>query len=180
MKFKYLGSTFNDEANLTAEIQKRLDNARGKFAQLKNQVFKSKHLSLMSKAKLYKLVVLGALLWDCNNWIGVKSSQWKLLESFNKQKLKQLAGYGPFDYISYAQLLDMTSLKRIDLQVKSRKLKQLGKIQRMEDFDLPKILLYSTMYKDGRPLIGPGKILPSTREYIEHLNLFDLNDQWNG
>ena len=67
-KFTYLGSTLTNYAQLDVEIKNRVAKASSSFGRLRNTVWDRKGLNLQTKLKVYKAVVLTALLYACETW----------------------------------------------------------------------------------------------------------------
>ena len=172
--FKYLGSTFNSKANLESELRRRIASAEGKYHQLK-EVFKSDYITVETKVKLYKLTVLGGLLWDCNNWIDLATdSHFKQLETFNLRKITTILGFDSFNYISYEQKLELTNTTRIQYIVRGRRLAMIGRIQRKENSSLQKIALYGTIKTTNNEFIN--RDTPSSKALKSDIDLFQMEE----
>ena len=67
-KFTYLGSTLSRAVNIDAEINNRVAKASAAFGRLRENVWERRGLSLTTKLKVYRAVVLTTLLYACETW----------------------------------------------------------------------------------------------------------------
>ncbi|KAL1272805.1 hypothetical protein QQF64_028667 [Cirrhinus molitorella] len=77
-KFAYLGSTLSQCVHIGAETDVRLAKASSAFGRLSSSVWDRKGISLTTKLKLYKAVVLPALLYASETWTIYKQHANKL------------------------------------------------------------------------------------------------------
>ena len=68
-KFVYLGSTLSRSFNIDEGEAYRIARASAAFVRLKDKVWKRRGLSLDTKLKVYRAVVLTSLLYACVTWI---------------------------------------------------------------------------------------------------------------
>ncbi len=62
-EFKYLGSIIEDRGGVVKELGERIAKASRAFGALSMPVFRDSNLSLKTKRRVYKAVVIGALLY---------------------------------------------------------------------------------------------------------------------
>ena len=75
--FCYLGSVIANNGSCDKEIRIRLGKANATFGRL-NSVWKDKGLSLITKTRLYRALVLTALLYGAETWPMTKANMKKL------------------------------------------------------------------------------------------------------
>jgi hypothetical protein len=66
-KFKYLGTTLTDRNGIHDEIKSRLNWGNAYYYSLQN-FFSSHLISKYLKIKIYKTVILPAVLYGCKTW----------------------------------------------------------------------------------------------------------------
>ncbi|XP_047497804.1 uncharacterized protein LOC125044886 [Penaeus chinensis] len=66
--FTYLGSTLSRAVNIGAEVINRIAKASSAFGRLRENVWERTGLSLTTKLKVYRAVVLTTLLYACETW----------------------------------------------------------------------------------------------------------------
>ena len=66
--FTYLGSTLSRAVNIDAEVSNRIAKPSSAFGRLRENVWKRRELSLTTKLKVYRAVVLTTLLYACKIW----------------------------------------------------------------------------------------------------------------
>ena len=135
---------FNKAGDLDTEITKRYGIALASYDELRKSVFKSNHINLEAKVKLYNMSVLTRLLWECNNW-QLSKSQIKKLESFHFQCLREMMGKTYRDHITVEEVMKATKSERLEFQISMRRLRMVGKIERMDNKLLPKKIMYGTL-----------------------------------
>ena len=87
--FTYLGSTLTKAANIDSEISSRISKASSAFGRLRDSVWGRKGISLTTKIKVYRAIVLTTLLYACETWT-VYSSHAKKLNHFHTSCLRRL------------------------------------------------------------------------------------------
>ena len=90
------------------------------------------------------MTVLTRLLWECNNW-QLSKSQLKKLESFHFQCLREMMGKTYRDHITVEEVMKATKSERLEFQIIMRRLRMVGKIERMDDKLIPKKIMYGTL-----------------------------------
>lgn len=66
--FKYLGSFIDERITDSLDVKIRINMASKAFFSLSKQVFRNKLLNMKTRAMIYKVLVLNALLWGCESW----------------------------------------------------------------------------------------------------------------
>ncbi len=86
-EFKYLGSIIEAKGGIAREVGERVAKASKAFGALREPVFRDNILSLRTKRKVYKAVVLGVLLYGSETWT-TKRDAIRRLEVFHNRCLK--------------------------------------------------------------------------------------------
>ena len=178
--FKYLGSRLNKAGTMDDEIERRINIAKWKFSEL-HKVFRHKRwLSKKTRIQIYKTVVVSALLWDCNNWNLTKESVLlKKLRSFNHTCLLRISSRTRRDRLCLEETVLDSETIAIKYQIQMRRLRSIGRVQRMKDSQLPKILLYGDIIQSQPNNIRRTKHTTYTAQLRKDLATFGINeDTW--
>ena len=87
-EFKYLGSIVQAKGGITQEVGERIAKVNKAFGALWEPVFRDSNLSLRTKRKVYKAVVLEVLLYGSETWT-TKRNDVRRLEVFHNRFLKE-------------------------------------------------------------------------------------------
>jgi hypothetical protein len=96
IKFKYLGTFFVPSLSATADITKRISQARKLFNSINRQVLGDKHISMDIRKGLYQAMVVNIALWGCESW-ALKEKNRAKLESFHHSCLRKICGWTMWD-----------------------------------------------------------------------------------
>ena len=66
--FTYLGSTLSRSANIDAEVNNRIAKASAAFGRLRCKVWERDGITLDTKLKVYRAIVMPTLLYGCETW----------------------------------------------------------------------------------------------------------------
>ena len=66
--FKYLGSVISNDGSLDNEIASRINKANQALGRLRYRLLNHHNVTLDTKLKVYRAVVLSSLLYDCEAW----------------------------------------------------------------------------------------------------------------
>ena len=88
-KFTYLGSTLSRNVRIDDEAVLRIAKASAVFGNLREKVWEREGLSMQTKLKVYKAVILPSLLYSCEAWT-VYSRHLKSLNSFHLKCLRKI------------------------------------------------------------------------------------------
>ena len=66
--FKYLGSMISNDGSLDKEISSRISKASQTLGRLRNRLLNHHNVTLATKLKIYRAVVLSSLLYGCETW----------------------------------------------------------------------------------------------------------------
>ena len=85
-------------------------------------------LSLDTKVRLYKSLILSVLLYACETWVVLKQDEQRL-EAFQNRHLKRIIGAGPEEHISTAELRERCKCPSLKSTVNKRRLKLWKRIE---------------------------------------------------
>jgi len=177
-QFKYLGSRLNKPGTPDDEIERRENIAKWKLRGL-HKVFRHKQwLSKETRIRIYKTVVVSAALWDCNNWnLSNESPLLKRLRSFNHNALLRISRRTRKARLCYEETVKDSDTIAIKYQVQMRRLRSIGRVERMKDSQLPKLILYGDIIKQTNTRKTNHRTY--TAQLKEDLATFDINeDTW--
>ena len=86
-EFKYLGSIVEAKGGIAQEVGERIAKASKAFGALREPIFRKCDLSLRTKRKVYRAVVLGVLLYGSETWTTKKDTV-RRLKVFHNRCLK--------------------------------------------------------------------------------------------
>lgn len=153
-KFVYLGSTLSRSANIDEEVAYRIARASTAFGRLKQNVWERRGLSLETKLKVYRAVVLPSLLYACETWT-VYSRHAKQLNAFHLRCLRALLRVKWQDKVPDTEVLKRAESESIHAILLRSQLRWAGHVRRMDDSRLPKRLLYGELSTGKRSLGRP-------------------------
>lgn len=172
--FTYLGSTLSRAVNIDAEINNRIAKASTAFGRLRHNVWERRGLSLTTKLKVYRAVVLTTLLYASETWT-VYSRHAKQLNHFHLSCLRRLLHIRWQDKIPDTEVLERTGLPSIYTMLQKTQVRWAGHVVRMPDSRLPKQLLYGELCQGKRSVGGQKKrFKDSLKASLKNLG-FELN-----
>jgi hypothetical protein len=173
-KFTYLGSTLSQNANIDNEIFARLAKASAAFGRLHDKVWNRRGISLQTKLKVYKAVVIPTLLYGCETWT-VYSRHANKLNHFHLTNLRKLLKIKWQDKIPNSDVLAKADLPSIHSILMKSQLRWAGHVVRMTDDRLPKQLLYGELSSGKRSRGGQKKRFKDSLK--SSLKAFEID--WN-
>jgi hypothetical protein len=154
--FQYLGSTTSDTMSLNTEINKRIDKASYTFSKLSKRVWNNKHLTIATKANVYKACVISTLLNGSKFWTTYVYQE-KKLQVFHLRCLRRMLGIVWQDKITNNDVLAKGGLPSVFTLLCQCCLHWLGHVYRMGDGRIPKDLLYGEL-ASGERKTGPPQL----------------------
>ena len=88
--FKYLGSTLTKDGRSTMEIKTRLAIATASMAKL-NKIWSNNCISISTKLRLYRALVLSTLLYGCESWT-ITADTSKRIQAFENKCYRRILG----------------------------------------------------------------------------------------
>lgn len=155
-KFTYLGSTLSQSANIDNEVSARLAKASAAFGRLTDKVWNRCGITIQTKLKVYKAVIIPTLLYGSESWT-VYSRHANKLNHFHTVKLRKLMNIKWYDHIPDSEVLTKANLPSIHSLLHKSQLRWAGHVVRMSDNRLPKQLLYGELLTGKRSRGGQKK-----------------------
>ena len=155
-KFTYLGSTLSRAVHIDDEVTARTAKASVAFGRLRTNVWERNGIRLDTKLKVYKAVVLPALLYACESWT-VYQRHAKKLNHFHLSCLRKLLKIRWQDKIPDTEVLKKAKMQSVHTLLKLAQLRWTGHVTRMPDERLPKKVLYGELQEGKRSQGGQKK-----------------------
>jgi hypothetical protein len=155
-KFIYLGSTLSRTVSIDEEVTLRIARASAAFGRLHNSVWNRRGISLQTKIKVYRAVVLPSLLYACETWT-VYSRHERQLNSFHMRCLRKLLLIKWQDKIPDTEVLQRAEMTSVHAMLRRSQLRWAGHVCRMPDERIPKRLFYGELTEGKRSRGGQKK-----------------------
>ena len=140
IEFVYLGGAIIESADLDTEIKRRIGAAWASVRKYNSQLYDRRNARLSLKIRLFKVEVLGAMLYGCATWAmrsqdfsSPRTAHYKLLLRIIGFRRKGHTGYKP---LSYGEILERTGSERIETTIRERQLGFAGALVRQGDSSL--------------------------------------------
>lgn len=146
--FVYLGSSLSVKADLSREIDRRLQAAGIAFSRLRQRVFDNSDIQTNTKLKVYKAIIVPTLLYASETW-ATYSTDIKKLEDYHMRKLRQLLKIKWTDKRTNNSVYQETKIPSLESLVVKNRLRWAGHLVRMDNNRLPKQILYGEL-QDGK------------------------------
>ena len=128
--FTYLGSEIGQSINVEREVSVRLEKA-GKVYQIwRKKVFRSRALSIATKVRIFRTLVLSVLLYGAETWT-VTQHDIRKLNSFQMRCLRDILGITLWNRVRNSDILERTGMVSMEDQLKQRRLQWFGHVWRM-------------------------------------------------
>ena len=147
--FKYLASVISSNGQCDNEISARISKPSQIIGRLCNRVLRHHNMSLTTKLKVYRAVVLTSLLYGCESWT-CYFNQIQQLEQFHMQALHSILGIRWQDKITNLKVLDWAKSTSIKVMLLEAQLHSAGHIIWMGNECMPKQLFFSELAKGQR------------------------------
>ena len=152
-QFKYLGSIFNSDCTLDAEITHRVTAANSAVQQVRRvNIWSSRALTLFVKKQFPQCIVMSVLLYYGETWAVVKQHI-SPLAVFQMNCLRRICGISLRDHVPNVDILNRCNTLSVESQLQGKRLRWLGHVFRVPNDRLPKKLLFGQV-KGLRP---PGR-----------------------
>ena len=136
------------------EIATRISKVSQALGRLRYRVLNQHNIWLLTKLKSYNAVVLPSLLYGCETWTLYRRHV-KKLESFHMRALRSILGIKWEDSINNLEVLDRANSTSIESMLIKAQLRWVGRVIRMEEFRMPRHLMYGQLQlgkrNQGRP-----------------------------
>ena len=142
------------DGSLDKEIAYRISKASQALGRLRNRLLNHHNVTLDTKLKVYRAVVLSSLLYGCETWT-VYRRHLKQLERFHQRALRSILGIRWQDRATNTEVFKRTNCISIEAMLLKSCLRWTGHVIRMEDQRIPKQLLFGELEqghrRQGRP-----------------------------
>ena len=155
-RFKYLGSTLSTDNRADKEICCRIQSACASFGRLERRLWSRRGIKLETKCKVYKAIVLPALLYSAETCT-LYREHIKKLESVQQRHLRRIMKTKWSDYVSNVEVLRRAGLDSIEATLATMQLRWTGHVVRMQDHRIPKQLMYGEL-EEGKRRVGGQKL----------------------
>ena len=159
--FTYLGSTLSRTATIDDEINNRISKASCAFGRLRKKVWERRGISLETKLKVYRAVVLTTLLYGSETWTVYRRHD-KQLNHFHLRCLRNLLHIHWQDKVPDSEVLKQANSLSITTTIHKAQLRWAGHVSRMPDDRIPKQLLYGELCHGKRSVGGQRKRFKDT------------------
>ena len=150
-RFNYLGSWIHYSLDSSHDVHERIKQAKAMFAAFKATLTSKKVLN-KAKGQIYNAIIMGTLLYGCEAW-RLKSKDVGLLTSFHRECVRQMCRVSMHHVKKYriktADLEARLGIRAIDEYLARRILTWFGKVARMGNHRLPKLMLSSWVIGSG-------------------------------
>lgn len=154
--FKYLGSMISSDNAIDREINGRIQSASAAFGKLEKRLWKRNGVRLPTKCKVYKAIVVPALLYSAETYTLYRKHIRKL-EAVQQRHLRRIMGVRWSDYISNVEVLRRAGLHSIEATLANSQLRWAGHVARMREDRIPKTVFYGEL-AEGRRRVGGQKL----------------------
>ncbi|XP_053863859.1 LOW QUALITY PROTEIN: uncharacterized protein LOC128825397 [Malaclemys terrapin pileata] len=148
-RFMYLSSTLSRAVSIDDEVNCRIAKASSAFGRLRSSVWERRGISLPTKLKVYRAVVLPTLLYACETWT-VYRSHARRLNHFHISCLRKLLKIRWQDKVPDTDVLTRASLPSVHTLLMRAQTRWAGHGVRMSDEFIPKQLFYGELTQGKR------------------------------
>ena len=138
--FVYVGSTISESAKLDKELIYRMGKANAAFGRLQERLWKNHHVAIKVKCKVYRGVVLSALLYGAETWT-IYRFQVKKLHAFMMRHIRQKMNISWRDRITNVEIFKRAGLPSMADMLNTKGLRWIGHVHRIGRERLPRQLL---------------------------------------
>ena len=156
--FTYLGSTLSRTTTIDAEINNRISKAGSAFGRLKEKFWERRGMSLETKLKVFRAVVLTTLLYGSETWTAYRRHE-KQLNHFHLRCLRNPLHIRWQDKVPDTEVLKQPNVPSIITTRRKAQLSWAGHVSRMPDDRIPNQLLYGELCHGKRTVGGQRKRL---------------------
>ena len=138
------------------EINNRIQAASGAFGELWKRVWSQHGISISTKCKVYKAIVLPTLLYSAETYT-LYRRHFRKLSKVHLRHLRQILQISWKDHIPNVEVLRRAKMSSIEATLTASQLRWTGHIIRMNDSRLPKAVFYGEL-TEGKRLRGGQRL----------------------
>jgi transcription termination factor 2 len=155
-KFCYLGSMISRGVHVDDEVTRRVSAAAAAFGRLETRLWRDHDIGARVKVRVYRAVVLTALLYAAESWT-TYSRHIRKLNKFHLRCLRRILGISWKDRVSNLEVLKRADMEDIEALVVRAQLRWTGHTLRMGNTRIPKILFFGELVHGRRTQGGQFK-----------------------
>ena len=129
--FTYLGSTVASDNTINTEINNRIQAASGAFGALSKRIWSQQGISVSTKCKVYKAIVLPTLLYSAETH-SLYRCHFRKLSKVHLRHLRQILRISWNDHIPNVEVLRRANMSSIEATLTASQLRWTGLIFRMK------------------------------------------------
>ncbi|KAL8568047.1 hypothetical protein ACOMHN_000271 [Nucella lapillus] len=148
--------TLSRNANIDAETNNRISKASSAFGRLREKVSERRGISLKTKLKVYRAVVLTTLLYGCEAWTVYRRHE-KQINHFHLRCPRNILHIRWQDKVPDTEVLKQADIPSAVTIMRNGQLRWAGHVSRMHDNRIPKQLLYGEVCCGKRTAGGQRK-----------------------
>ena len=118
----------------------RLGKAGRVYQKWRKKLFQSKNISIPTKMRAFRTLVMSALLYGAENW-AVTQQDTRKLKTFQMRCLRDILGVSRWNMLRSTVVLERTGELLVEGQLRQRRLQWLGHLWRMPDHCIQKQLM---------------------------------------
>ena len=129
-KFRYLGSTLNQEGGCEADVESRIKAAWGKWREVAGVVC-DKKMPIRLKVKIYSTVVRPVLMYGSETW-ALRQKEEAKLERTEMRMLRWIMGISLLERLENDEIRRMAGVVKITEMIREARLRWCGHVLRMD------------------------------------------------
>ncbi len=173
--FVYLGSMVQEDGSCEKEVMRRIGIAMSAFRALLNVLWRRKEVTVKTKIRIFNAFVMSRLMYGAELW-NVSAREEKRLEAFHTWCLRRILRVSWMEKVRNEEIRRRCGQSTLESQLRKRRLRWLGHVQRMGEERLPKAMLWGRLAEGKRPKGGGKKRWVDV--VMKDLRVVGLVDTW--
>ena len=170
-KFTYLGSEISNQCDVDGEVKRRIGMSLAVFDSMKSSLWKRREISVTTKMRVFRAVVLARLLYGAELWPLTAAELYKL-EAFQTFCLRRILRVSWMDHVPNEVIRKRCLQSSLESIMRQRRMRWLGHVQRMELPRMPKLILCGRLPNLKRKPGGQRKRwMDVCMEDLKHLDI---------
>ena len=170
-KFTYLGSEISNQCDVDGEVKRRIGMSLAVFDSMKSSLWKRREISVTTKMRVFRAVVLARLLYGAELWPLTAAELYKL-EAFQTFWLRRILRVSWMDHVPNEVIRKRCLQSSLESIMRQRRMRWLGHVQRMELPRMPKLILWGRLPNLKRKPGGQRKRwMDVCMEDLKHLDI---------